>query len=147
MLPVTSKGWAGVVVLIPTRLATELTVSVFESIITLPVTVKEDKFPIVVMLGWAAVCSNLALLSADPVKPEYVKRARTSVNYGVYAIVDSFKAAQTTATDLTLATTDQMEPSTVINGLWTWRRDCPKMGSRIRQRKIWDTNLQFSHSL
>ena len=55
MLPVTSSGKAGLVVAMPTRFATESTVSVFESMVTFPVTVKEAKFPIDVMLGWAAV--------------------------------------------------------------------------------------------
>ena len=44
-------------VAMPTRLATEFTVSVFESIVTFPVTVKEDKLPTLVILGCAAVCS------------------------------------------------------------------------------------------
>ena len=55
VLPVTSSGKAGLAVAMPTRFATEFTVSVFESIVTFPVTFSEDKFPTLVMLGWAAV--------------------------------------------------------------------------------------------
>ena len=55
MLPVTSKGNAGLAVAMPTSFATESTVSMLESMFTLPVTVKEPKAPTLVMLGCAAV--------------------------------------------------------------------------------------------
>ena len=64
MLPVTSKGNAGFAVAMPTRLATEFTISVFESIVTFPVTVKEDKVPTLVMFGCAAVTNVPVMLVA-----------------------------------------------------------------------------------
>ena len=57
---------------IPTRFATELTVSVLESMFTFPVTVKEPKAPTLVMLGWAAVC--IVPVRVDAVTPAVTAR-------------------------------------------------------------------------
>ena len=69
VLPVTSKGNAGFAVAMPTRFATESTVSVFESMATFPVTVKEDNVPTLGTIGWAAVCSVPNRLVPDTVVP------------------------------------------------------------------------------
>jgi hypothetical protein len=58
IFPVTSKGWRGVAVTIPTRFAVELTIRVLESMVTFPVTFSADKVPTLVI----PVCAGVRTL-------------------------------------------------------------------------------------